>query len=205
MVTLIGVVPMAAASVNPNADPIIAEAFDGAPSVVDVPAPQFRLVDQHGAPVSLSSLRGKAVAVTFLDPVCVSDCPLIAEELRQADRVLATAAGRVVLVAIVANPVYRARPYLTAFDRQEGLEKLPNWLYLTGSGAELSRVWSSFGVQVAFAPGGAMIAHSDLSFVIDPAGRMRYIINSNPGPGTEASRSSFAALLANELRAVLGP
>ena len=203
-ITLIGVVPMAAASVNPNADPIITEAFDGPPSVVNTPAPPFRLVDQKGATVSLAALHGKAVAVTFLDPVCTSDCPLIAQEFRQADGLLSAAAGRVALVAIVANPVYRARPYLIAFDRQEGLQKLSNWNYLTGSSSELSRVWSSFGVNVAFAPGGAMIAHSDLSFVIDPAGHMRYILDSDPGPGTEASKSSFAVLLADELRAVLG-
>jgi cytochrome oxidase Cu insertion factor (SCO1/SenC/PrrC family) len=203
-ITLIGVVPMAAASVNPNADPIIAEAFDGPPGVVNTPAPPFRLVDQRGAIVSLAGLHGKAFAMTFLDPVCTSDCPLIAQEFRQADGLLGAAAGRVVLVAVVANPVFRERPYLVAFDRQEGLQKLSNWDYLTGSSAELSRVWSSFGVSVAFAPGGAMIAHSDLSFVIDPAGHMRYILNSDPGPGTEASKSSFAALLADELRAVLG-
>jgi len=203
-ITLIGVVPMAAASVNPNADPIIAEAFGGPPGVVDTPAPPFRLVDQKGATVSLRGLRGKAVALTFLDPVCISDCPLIAQEFRQADGLLGAAARRVALVAVVANPVYRARPYLVAFDRQEGMQELSNWHYLTGSRLELSRVWSSFGVQVAFAPGGAMIAHSDLSFVIDPAGHMRYILNSDPGPGTEASKSSFAALLAGELRTVLG-
>ena len=203
-ITLIGVVPMAAASVNPNADPIIAEAVDGPPGVVNTPAPGFRLVDQNGATVSLQSLRGKAVAVTFLDPVCVSDCPLIAQEFRQADGLLGSTARRVALVAVVANPVYRAGAYLVAFDRQEGLQQLSNWHFLTGSSSELSRVWSSFGVQVAFAPGGAMIAHSDFAFVIDPRGHMRYILDSNPGPGTEASKSSFAMLLANELRAVLG-
>jgi cytochrome oxidase Cu insertion factor (SCO1/SenC/PrrC family) len=202
-VVLIGVVPMAAASMNPNADPIIAEAVDGAPGVVNTAAPEFRLVDQHGATVSLRSLSGKAVAVTFLDPVCVSDCPLVAEEFRQADGLLGATAGQVVLVAVVANPVYRARGYLVAFDRQEGLQKLSNWHFLTGSGSELSRVWNSFGVQVGFAPGGAMIAHSEISYVIDPTGHIRYILNSNPGPGTQASKSSFAVVLASELRAVL--
>ena len=203
-ITLIGVVPMAAASMNPNADPIIAEATDGPPGVVNTPAPQFSLVDQKGATVSLGSLHGKAVALTFLDPVCVSDCPLIAQEFREADGLLGSDARRVALVAVVANPVYRARAYLVAFDDQEGLQKLSNWNYLTGSSSELSRVWHSFGVTVAFAPGGAMIAHSDLSFVIDPTGHMRSILNSDPGPGTEASKSSFAVLLADELRAVLG-
>jgi cytochrome oxidase Cu insertion factor (SCO1/SenC/PrrC family) len=195
---------MARASLNPNADPIIAEAVDGPPAVVNSPAPTFGLVDQNGTAVSLQNLRGKAVAVTFLDPVCVSDCPLIAQELRQADGLLGSAARHVALVAVVANPVYRARAYLLAFDRQEGLEEVSNWHFLTGSSSELNHVWRSFGIEVAFAPGGAMIAHSDLAYVIDPAGRIRYVLDSNPGPGTEASKSSFATLLANELRAVLG-
>ena len=154
--------------------------------------------------MSLRSLRGKAVAITFLDPVCVSDCPLIAQEFRQADSLLGPTRYRVALIAVVANPVYRRDSYLVAFDRQEGLQRLSNWHFLTGSSSALSRTWSSFGIQVAFAPGGAMIAHTDSSYVIDPAGHMRYILDSNPGPGSEASQSSFAALLADELRAVLG-
>jgi cytochrome oxidase Cu insertion factor (SCO1/SenC/PrrC family) len=202
-ITLVGVVPMAAASVNQNADPIIAQAIDGSPSSVNTPAPPFRLVDQRGAVVSLGSLRGKAVALVFLDPVCVSDCPLIAQELLQADGLLGAASRRVALVAVVANPIYRARAYLLAFDRQEGLERLGNWHFLTGSALELTRIWNAFGIQVGFAPGGAMVAHSDISYVIDPEGRARYILNDSPGPGSQASRSSFALVLANELRSVL--
>jgi len=58
--------------------------------------------------------------------VCVSDCPLIAQEFRQADGLLGSTARRVALVAVVANPVYRAGAYLVAFDRQEGLQLLSN-------------------------------------------------------------------------------
>ena len=107
-------------------------------------------------------------------------------------------------VAVVANPLYRSRAYLAAFDQQEGLEHLANWDYLTGSAPELLRVWNSFGVQVAYAPGGSMIAHSDIAYVIDPAGRTRYVLDANPGPGTAASRSSFAVVLSSELQSVLG-
>jgi cytochrome oxidase Cu insertion factor (SCO1/SenC/PrrC family) len=204
-IALVGAAPMAVASTNPNADPIIAQAIDGSPGVDNFPAPNFRLVDQDGATVSLQSLRGKAVGLTFLDPVCVSDCPLIAQEFRLADTLLGSSARRVELLAVVANPLYRSRDYLVAFDDQERLEHLANWDYLTGSAAELRRVWNSFGVQVEYAPGGAMIAHSDIAYVIDPNGHTRYILNSDPGPGTQASKSSFAVVLADELRKVLGP
>ena len=203
-VTLVGAAPMALASTNPNADPIVSQAVDGSPDVANIPAPRFRLVNQSGATVTLQGLKGKAIALTFLDPVCVSDCPLIAQELRAADQMMGAAAHRVEFVAVVANPLYRSRAYLAAFDQQEGLEHLANWDYLTGSAPELLRVWNSFGVQVAYAPGGSMIAHNDIVYVIDPAGRTRYVLDADPGPGTAASRSSFAVVLSSELQSVLG-
>ena len=105
---------------------------------------------------------------------------------------LGASARRVELVAVVANPVYRSRAYLVAFDHQEGLEHVANWHYLTGSAPELRRVWNSFGVQVAYVPGGAMIAHSEIAYVIDPTGHTRYVLDTDPGPGTAATKSSFA-------------
>lgn len=201
-ILLLGAAPVALASMNPTADPIINQAIDGSPNATNTPAPPFSLTNQFGHSVSLATLRGKTIAVTFLDPVCVSDCPLIAQEFRQADGLLGAAARRVVMVAIVINPLYRANSYLMAFDKQEGLNQLQNWQYLTGSASSLRNVWNSFGVQVQYSTGGAMIAHSDTAFVIDAKGRIRYILNSDPGPGTAASKSSFASVLANAITSV---
>lgn len=202
-VSLLGAAPMAVASTNPNADPIIAQAIDGTPNAVDVPAPNFTLTDQYGRQVSLASLRGKTIGLTFLDPVCVSDCPLIAQEFREADALLGSAARKVELVAIELNPLYRAVPYLVAFDHQEGLDRLTNWRYLTGSLPQLNRVWTDFGMEVAYTSGGAMLAHTDIAYVIDANGNTRYSINSDPGPGTAASKSSFAVMLANAIKSVI--
>ena len=93
-VVLIGTAPMATAAVNPNADPILTEALDGTPNALDIPAPHFTLTDQRGQPVSLASLRGHTVALTFLDPVCTTDCPLIAQEFRQTDQRLGAQSAR---------------------------------------------------------------------------------------------------------------
>ena len=202
-VTLVGAAPMAVASANPNADPIVSQAIDGTPDAVDYPAPAFQLIDQHGQFVSLQSLHGKAIAMTFLDPVCVSDCPIIAQEFLAVDEMLGSLARRVELVAIVANPVYRSTAYLVAFDRQEGLEHLGNWDYLTGSAAQLRSIWNSFGVLLSYSTGGAMIAHSDIAYVIDPRGRARDVIDADPGPGTQTTRSSFSTVLASAVRSVL--
>jgi len=196
-VTIIGAFPLAAAAANRTADPVIARAIDGSAAALNFPAPGFRLTDQDGRAVSLAGLRGKVVLLTFLDPVCTSDCPLIAQEFRAADRLLGANRSRVELVAIAANPVYHAMADTRAFDRQEGLAGVPNWRFLSGPLAQLRGVWHSYYFTVQIVPAGGMVLHGDVAYVIDAAGRMRTELNFDPGPGTSATTSSFAAELAD--------
>ena len=201
-IVLVGAAPMAAATVNGNTDPILSEALNGSPNTLELPAPHFTLTDQYGQTVSLANLRGHTVALTFLDPVCTSDCPLIAQEFRQTDLQLGTAARNVDFVAIVANPIYRSISFTNAFDSQESMNRLPNWYYLTGSLSQLQRVWDSYGVLVNTVGAGAMIAHSDLAFVIDGRGRERDALIDDPCP-TQTFASSFTSLLLSRIDQVL--
>ncbi len=204
-ITLVGAAPMALAATNPVADPILNAAIDGNPLPSNAPAAPFALVDQDGTSVTLTSLRGKVVALTFLDPVCTTDCPLIAQEFHDADHMLGSQSDRVDFVAIVANPIYTSVAVTRAFDTQEGLAGVKNWLYLTGSVAELDRVWAGYGVQAVVEPAGAMVAHSDIAFVIDRSGRTRYVLNADPGQGTATLQSSFAGVLTAAIRHALTP
>jgi cytochrome oxidase Cu insertion factor (SCO1/SenC/PrrC family) len=203
-VVVVGAGPMAAAQASPTANVIIAQAIDGDAAPLHFAAPAFTLTDQDGRQVSLASLRGKVVLLTFLDPVCTSDCPLIAQEFREADQVLGPSSRHVELVAIVANPVYRSTAYTRAFDSQEGLSGLPNWLYLTGSLGQLQQAWKQYGIAAQILPAGGMIAHNDVAYVIDASGHTRAELNFDPGPGTASSKSSFAAELAMEAKQVMG-
>jgi cytochrome oxidase Cu insertion factor (SCO1/SenC/PrrC family) len=196
-VTVIGAFPLAAAAANRSADPVIAQAIDGSAAALNFPAPGFQLTDQDGRAVSLAGLRGKVVLLTFLDPVCTSDCPLIAQEFRAADQLLGAKRRDVVLVAVAANPVYYTTAYTRAFNRQEGLTHLPNWKFLSGPLPELKRVWHDYYFTAQIVPAGGMVLHGDIAYVIDAAGRTRTELNFDPGPGTAASQSSFAAELAD--------
>ena len=203
-VILVGAAPMAFASVNRDADPIVAEAIAGASGQLDTPAPNFTLTSQDGRQVSLASLRGKVVLLTFLDPVCTTDCPIIAQEMRAADTMLGGKAASTELVAVVANPTYTSTAFTQAFTRQEGLDQVPNWLYLTGSLPQLQAVWQHYGIDVEDLPAGAMAAHNDVVYVIDATGTAREEISSDPGAATDASKSSFASLFADDVRQVMG-
>jgi protein SCO1/2 len=201
---ILGAAPMAAAQANPVADPILAEAINGSSAPIDFPAGQFRLTDQHGRTVTLASLRGKVVLLTFLDDTCSVDCPLIAQEFRAAGQLLGADTRRVALVAINYNPLYTQVSYIQAFDRQEGLAQVPNWLYLTGTRAQLQQVWRLYGVLPAeVLPAGSMVGHGDYAFVIDQAGHMRRELGFDTGPGTQATKSSFAAELTDAAQQLL--
>jgi cytochrome oxidase Cu insertion factor (SCO1/SenC/PrrC family) len=203
-VIILGAAPMAVAQATPAASTILAQAIDGNSTPIDTPAPGFTLTDQHGRQVSLSSLHGKVVLLTFLDPVCVTDCPLIAREFLQAGQMLRADASRIELVAVNVNPLYNEIAYTQAFDQQEGLDTLPDWLYLTSSPALLRKVYASYGIASQTESGGAMLGHSDLAFVIGPSGRLRQELDFDPGPGTAATQSSFAAELTGAATQALG-
>jgi cytochrome oxidase Cu insertion factor (SCO1/SenC/PrrC family) len=200
----VGAAPMAFASVNRNADPIIAESLAGSSPALDTPAANFTLISQDSRQVSLASLRGKVLLLTFLDPVSTTDCPIIAQEMRAADTLLGAKARDTELVAIVANPTYTSTAFTAAFTRQEGLNQVPNWLYLTGSFGQLRKVWQEYGIDVENLPAGAMAAHNDVAYVISAAGRVRQEISDDPGPGTASTKSSFAGLLADAALRAMG-
>jgi len=203
-VILLGVVPLASAETTPAASALLAESLDGGANLVNYPAPGFTLTDQQGQQVSLAELRGKVVLLTFLDPVCVSDCPLIAQDFRQAGQLLGASSSRVELVAVDVNPLYYQAAYTQAFDREEGLANVADWVFLTSNPARLRQVYNAYGVGSQTLPAGAMLGHSDIAFAIDPNGHLRQILDMDPGQGLPATQSSFAAELAGAASQLLG-
>ena len=199
---ILGAAPMAVAQASPNADPILARSIAGPAVPLDYRAPGFALTDQYGRTVTLASLRGKVVLLSFFDPVCSAGCPPVGPEFRKAAALLGGSAHQVELVGIVLSPVYRPVGTLRAFDRREGLGQVPGWLYLTGTLSQLHQVWHGYGITAQDLTGAAAL-HTEEAYVIDAAGRVRQKFSTSPGPGTAAIRSSFAVLFANAARQVL--
>jgi cytochrome oxidase Cu insertion factor (SCO1/SenC/PrrC family) len=198
---MVGATPMAVASADQNADPIIARAVAGASVPADRPAPDFELVSGSGRPVSLESLRGRVVLLTFLDPVC-AQCRIIARELEMADGLLGPSGRDVELVAIAADSVHSGPVFIQAFNRRAGLTAAPNWLFLTGPPGPLQQVRTSYE-KIAPHMMSGMTARGDIIFVIDKAGRIRQEIRDDPGPATRSTQSSFATLMRDAARHLL--
>ncbi len=135
------------------------------------PAPDFNLVDQFGHSVTLSSLRGREVVLAFIDSRCKTLCPLTAEIMYDAKvRLGSSAASRVVLVAINANPTATSIATVQAWSINHGM--LHQWLFLTGTAQQLQSVYHLYNVYVQVSSSGQDV-HDPILFIIDAQGRER--------------------------------
>lgn len=139
-------------------------------------APGFRLTDQNGKTISLSSLKGKVVVLGFMDPVCTDICPIVSSEIVKANQLLGSDRKDVVFLAVNVNQYQESEQAMTKFSKAHGLSKLPNWHFLTGSTQQLKAIWKAYGITVVPNPSGD-VEHSSFMYFIGKDGIEQYVAN----------------------------
>jgi len=132
------------------------------------PAPSFALRDQRGRLVSLASLRGRTVALTFLDSLCRQACPVEGRALAAALRGLGPS-RRPRLVVVSVDPGGDTPATVGRAIRRWGLPAGTTWLL--GTHAQLARVWRAFRITVE--PRSGDIVHSTALYLLDRHGDER--------------------------------
>jgi len=172
---------------------------------VNIPLPNITLTDQNGKSVSLSDFRGKAVLLTFLDPVCYAECPIIAREMLQADKLLGPYGDKVQMVAIVANPIFHSVADVQRFDKQEGMDTMSNWTFLTSNNlAVLQDTWHKLYEYVAV-PRLGMVDHAESMYFVSPNGSEIWLAQMTGDTSSSTSYSAFLATYAEKLLGVSEP
>jgi cytochrome oxidase Cu insertion factor (SCO1/SenC/PrrC family) len=138
-------------------------------------APGFRLTDQDGRTLALSSLRGKVVVLNFMDPHCTDICPLVSQEFVDARRDLGKAAGQVVFAAVNVNQFFNRVSDMAAYSNEHQLSSIPSWHFFTGPVSSLQATWRDYNVAVEAPNPNADIVHTSVMYFIGPDGRERYI------------------------------
>ena len=134
-------------------------------------APDFTLTDQFGHPVTLSSLRGHEVVLAFIDARCKTLCPLTAQIMYDARVQLgSSAASRVDLVAVNANPTATSVPEVQSWSINHGM--LHQWSFLTGTAQQLQSVYHVYNVYVQVSSND-LVEHDPIIFIIDTQGHER--------------------------------
>lgn len=144
-------------------------------------APNFTLTDQAGDTVSLSGFRGHPVVLTFFDPRCHTECPLVSQEFVDAQHDLAGAHTGVVFLAVNVNRHALGVATVLAFSKEHRLTTIPGWHFLTGPLPALRRIWHQYGIEVAtrIVHGHWTVVHTSVVLFISPSGKERFIAASN--------------------------
>ena len=129
-------------------------------------APDIKLVNQFGQPMSLSQFRGRVVILTFSDSECTTVCPLTTQSMVLAKELLGKAGESVQLLGVDANPDATKVSDVMAYSRAHGM--VNQWDFLTGSLAQLKAVWKSYNIEVQIEAG--QIDHTPALYVINQKG-----------------------------------
>jgi cytochrome oxidase Cu insertion factor (SCO1/SenC/PrrC family) len=141
-------------------------------------APSIRLTDQNGASLSLASYRGRAVVITFIDPLCRDYCPLEASHLNDVVRSFPVG-SRPEIIAVSVNAAGNAHANLVQDAAKWKLT--PQWRWGIGTALQLMHVWTRYHIGVLVTTkkiAGVTvrsIVHTEAAYVIDAAGYERAI------------------------------
>ena len=124
--------------------------------------------DQHGKRVTLASLRGSTVALTFFDSLCKESCPIEGRMLGAALRQVGSASHPRLLVVSV-NPAGDTPQTVRRALRKWHLPS--NTIWLMGARSALKPVWDAY--QITVDPVSGDIVHSTAVYLIDRNGDER--------------------------------
>jgi protein SCO1/2 len=136
-------------------------------------APEFELTRANGNTFQLSEQRGKIVMLFFGYTSCPDVCPTTMAELNQALRELGSQADHVQVIFVTVDPQRdtpeRVQEYVNHFN--------PSFIGLSGSEAELAKVWGDYGVFREVVEGksavGYLVDHTARVTLIDQQGNLR--------------------------------
>jgi len=139
---------------------------------VEMPVPDFTLMDQDNRPFHVRSLRGKVALVTFIYTTCPDVCPLLTAKFAGIQRKLKSQGlNGYFLLSITTDPEADTPKVLRSYGRRFGAD-FHSWAFLTGDKNELSEAWRFFDVRVK-KRGKGLIDHTGLTTLIDRQGIRR--------------------------------
>lgn len=145
--------------------------------------PDFRLVDQTGAPFGPERLSGRVWIADFVFTRCPDICPRMTERLAGVQRALGEQAD---VVSVSVDPAYDTPERLAAFARAHGADS-PGWHFLTGDSGHVQEAVLR-GFKIAFSRASediATITHGVHVVLVDGRGRIRGYYDSNDADALE--------------------
>ena len=134
--------------------------------------PNVSVIDDHGRPVSLGSLKGKVVLLDFIHIGCPGVCATLVSKFGEvADSLKPELGSKVVLLSVTNDPEHDRPEQLLALARSSDAD-LNGWLFVTGKPSDVARVIKAFGVNNERMPDGSP-AHITQVFLLGTDGQKK--------------------------------
>jgi cytochrome oxidase Cu insertion factor (SCO1/SenC/PrrC family) len=135
--------------------------------------PDVQVVDDHGNPVSLGSLKGKVVLLDFIHVGCPGICTDLVNKFGQiADSLGPELGSKVVLLSVTNDPVHDNPAELLKLAKSSQAD-MKGWLFVTGKQEEIYKVLLAFGITNPRLPDGSP-NHISRVFLLDADGRQKH-------------------------------
>jgi protein SCO1/2 len=139
---------------------------------VHTAVPDFKLTDQDGKPFRFAAARGKLILVTFVFTACPDVCPLLTANFAAIQRQLEEKKIQdYLLLTITTDPERDSAAVLKDYAGRFKAD-FKRWSFLTGTRAELRKVWKLFGVNVTRTDSG-QVQHTSFTTLVDRQGKRR--------------------------------
>ncbi len=141
--------------------------------------PDFTLLDQTGAAVSMNRFRGKLVMMNFIFTRCpvATMCPASTLKMSMLQQATKEAGlTNVEFVSISFDPDYDTPGVLRSYAEARSLD-LSNWSFLTGPDTAVRHLLAQFGIIREFE--GATIKHNLATLLISPNGQIIHRVDGS--------------------------
>lgn len=147
--------------------------------------PDYRFTNELGQTISLSELRGKAVALTFIFTRCPfpTFCPRMSSNLAEAHQKLKAMANSPTnwhLLSITIDPQFDTPAILKSYAQRYKYDP-KHWSYVTGELIDITAIGEQFGLAFyrpdPSQPAG--LSHNLRTVVIDAQGRVQKVFTEN--------------------------
>ena len=159
VIGLAGYPTVARAATQPESQQASADTTNYLPDVI--------LTNQFGKPLSMASLKGKPLLVSFIHTSCKGVCELMTAKMKDVASDLGANGTKVTMVSISTDPDDDGPAQLMAYAKRENVVN-DGFVFLTGKPASVKQVLKVYGVNQH--AGDNEMTHVFELFLIGPDG-----------------------------------
>jgi len=140
--------------------------------IANASAPSFTLRTQRNHRWNLRRSNGKVIVLAFENAPCNDICPVLGNEIKQAQALLGNNESQVEFAIVNTDPLdltLSAHPMALS---EPGLASASHVVFLTGSLHALNAVWSDYGVRIKVGALASQVTHNNVMYFIAPNGQL---------------------------------